>query len=77
MFLTDGHADQPGRAQKIEQEKLDSVSKAESGKGHWKPELASSSEQGVQSDKSNMSMDEMQKMGEKNAEQGKKPSGTS
>ncbi|ETN42056.1 uncharacterized protein HMPREF1541_03995, partial [Cyphellophora europaea CBS 101466] len=66
-----------GRESKIDTHKHDSVSRARSGKGEWKPELASSSEQAIQGEKNNMSMDEMQKMGEKKAEEGKTPSGSS
>lgn len=73
----DSHKDSPDRDQKIDHHKKDSVDKAKSGKGEWKPELASSSEQAVSGDKNNMSMEEMQKLGEKQAEQGKTPSGSS
>ena len=53
------------------------MNKAKSGKGEWKPELASASEQAVSGDKNNMSMDEMQKLGEQKAQEGKTPSGSS
>lgn len=75
--LIDSHSSDSERGNKIEKEKSDSVSKAQSGQGEWKPELASQSEQIMQGEKSNMSMKEMQKMGEKKAEEGKKPSGSS
>jgi hypothetical protein len=53
------------------------VSRAKSGQGEWKPELASQSEQSVQAEKNDMSVEEMQKMGEKKAQEGKEPSGSS
>lgn len=73
----DNHKDDPNRDEKIEHHKQDSVQKAKKGDAEWKPELASSSEQAVAGDKHDMSMDEMQKMGEKKAEEGKTPSGSS
>jgi hypothetical protein len=55
--------DTPDRAAKIEKHKQDAVQKG--GKGDWKPELASDSEQSVAGEKSTLTMEEMQKMGEK------------
>ena len=60
--------DTPDREKKIEEHKQDSLSKAKTKDAEWKPELASNSEQGLKSDKHNMSMEEMQKMGEKKGE---------
>lgn len=73
----DNHKDDPNRDEKIEHHKQDSVQKAKKGDAEWKPELASSSEQAVAGEKTDMSMEEMQKMGEKKAEEGKTPSGSS
>lgn len=64
--------DHPEQAEKIESHKQDSVSKVKAGKGEWKPELASASEQSVQGDKSQMTMEEMTKKGE---EKGKSDKG--
>ncbi|KAJ9650814.1 hypothetical protein H2198_009881 [Neophaeococcomyces mojaviensis] len=72
----DTHKDHPDRDQKIDHHKHDSVNRAKSGKGEWKPELASQSEQIVSGDRDDMSMDEMQKLGEKKAEEGKAPAGS-
>ena len=52
------------------------MNKAKGGKGEWKPELASSSEQAVNGDKHNMTMEEMQKLGSQKAEEGKTPAGS-
>ena len=68
--------DEEGRDQKIEKHKQDSISKAKNGNGEWKPELASQSEQIAQSEKNDMSMEEMQKMGKQKAEEGKTPAGS-
>ena len=69
--------DDDARPSKIETHKQDSVSRAKSGQGEWKPELASQSEQDIHGDKSGMTMEEMQKLGEKKAQEGKRPSGSS
>lgn len=76
-LTTDAHKDDPNRDAKIDHHKHDSVQKAKKGDAEWKPELASSSEQAVASEKNDMSMEEMQKMGKDKAEQGKSPSGSS
>jgi len=68
--------DSPNRASDIDRHKSDSVEKAKTGKGEWKPELASSSEQAISGDKHNMTIEQMQKMGETKSEQGQKPSGS-
>jgi hypothetical protein len=73
--LTDAHQDISDRDAKIEHHKNDSVQKG--GKGEWKPELASNSEQTVKADRHEMSMEEMQKEGAKKAEEGKQSSGSS
>lgn len=69
--------DDDARPSKIETHKQDSVARAQAGKGEWKPELASQSEQAVQQENNDMTIEEMQKMGEKKAEEGKRPSGSS
>lgn len=68
--------DNEDRAQEIDRHKGDSVEKAKTGRGEWKPELASSSEQAVQSEKDGMTMEQMQKMGAGKAEENKSPSGS-
>ncbi len=55
-----------------EKHKHDSVQKAKDGKGHWKEELASDSEEAVAGDRHDHSMEEMQKMGEQKGEKDKK-----
>ena len=54
--------DDPSRDAKIEHHKSDSIKKAKEGDGEWKPELASNSEQAVAGEKSDMSIEEMQKV---------------
>ncbi|KAK5046092.1 hypothetical protein LTR84_008549 [Exophiala bonariae] len=68
--------DHPERASNIERHKSDSVDKAKTGKGEWKPELASSSEQAINGDKENKTIEQMQKESAKKAEEGKNPSGS-
>ena len=48
------------------------MSRAKDGKGEWKPELASNSEQVVRHEGHNMSIEEMQKEAIQKAEEGKK-----
>ncbi|KPI35143.1 uncharacterized protein AB675_1353 [Cyphellophora attinorum] len=74
--LTPAHKDDDKRSEKIDTHKHDSVGKAKSGEGEWKPELASQSEQVAQHENNDMSMKEMQDMGAKKAEDGKRPSGS-
>ncbi|KIW11801.1 hypothetical protein PV08_09073 [Exophiala spinifera] len=64
------------RDKEIERHKSDSVEKAKTGRGEWKPELGSKSEQAVRGDKHNMTMEQMQKLGSKKAEEGKNPAGS-
>jgi hypothetical protein len=47
--------------------------KAKEGKGEWKAELASNSEQVVRHEGHNMSIEEMQKEAIQKAKEGKKP----
>jgi len=49
------------------------LSKAKAGKGEWKPELASYSEQAVQCEGHNMSIEEMRKEAAQKAKEGGKP----
>ncbi|KAK0741772.1 hypothetical protein B0T21DRAFT_360103 [Apiosordaria backusii] len=58
--------------------KQDSLSKQKSGKGHWKPELASNSEEAVKADRStdNSSIKDLQEKTKKAAEENAK-AGTS
>jgi hypothetical protein len=46
------------------------LSKAKAGKGEWKPELASNSEQVVRHEGHNMSIEEMQKEAVQKAKEG-------
>lgn len=43
--------DDPAQADNNEKHKQDSISKSKEGKGHWKPELASDSEEAVAADR--------------------------
>ncbi|KEF51641.1 uncharacterized protein A1O9_12276 [Exophiala aquamarina CBS 119918] len=74
--LSEADHDSPDRASNIDRHKSDSIEKAKTGKGEWKPELASSSEQAISGDKHNMTIEQMQKLGEKKSEEGKNPSGS-
>ncbi|KAK4204801.1 hypothetical protein QBC40DRAFT_292651 [Triangularia verruculosa] len=58
--------------------KQDSLSKQKSGKGHWKPELASNSEEAVKADRNsgNASIKDLQEQTKKAAEENSK-AGTS
>jgi hypothetical protein len=49
------------------------LSKAKEGRGEWRPELASQSEQSVRHDKHNMTVEEMQAESSKKAQEGKEP----
>ena len=60
--------DDDGRAQKIDDHKADSLEKAKTGQGEWKPELASQSEQITHAGKHDMTMEELQKMGKDKGE---------
>ncbi|RVX67587.1 hypothetical protein B0A52_08116 [Exophiala mesophila] len=75
--LSEADRDHPEKAQTIDHHKSDSVEKAKTGKGEWKPELASASEQAISGDKNNMTVEQMQKLGSKKSEEGKSPSGSS
>ena len=66
------NTDDESRAQKIDDHKTDSLEKAKTGKGEWKPELASQSEQIAQAEKHDMTMEEMQKMGKEKGEKEQK-----
>ncbi|OAP62959.1 hypothetical protein AYL99_02186 [Fonsecaea erecta] len=69
LALSEDHAHNENRAADIERHKSDSVEKAKTGRGEWKPELASQSEQATRGDKHNMTMEQMQKMTKEKAEQ--------
>ncbi|KIV93781.1 hypothetical protein PV10_04969 [Exophiala mesophila] len=75
--LSEADRDHPEKAQTIDHHKSDSVEKAKTGKGEWKPELASASEQAISGDKNDMTVEQMQKLGAKKSEEGKSPSGSS
>lgn len=72
--LTANNQDRPGIEHEREKHKQDSVQKAKDGKGEWKEELASDSEETVAASKSDHSMEEMQKMGSQKGEKDNKPS---
>ncbi|TVY56226.1 hypothetical protein LSUE1_G008716 [Lachnellula suecica] len=65
---TDRH--NPEAAEHNEKHKQDGLQKQKEGKGHWKPELASDSEEAVAADKSgdHGSIEEMQKKTAEHAE---------
>ncbi|KIW33637.1 hypothetical protein, variant [Cladophialophora immunda] len=72
LALSEDHAHTEDRAADIERHKSDSVEKAKTGRGEWKPELASQSEQATRGDKHNLTMEQMQKMAkEKGQQEGK------
>ncbi|RDW85747.1 hypothetical protein BP5796_04072 [Coleophoma crateriformis] len=70
-----GIQDHPEQSLKNETHKEDSLKKQKSGKGHWKPELASDSEEAVTADRhehadhSEAGIKELQKKTEKAAEE--------
>ncbi|KAH0844329.1 hypothetical protein FOPE_10028 [Fonsecaea pedrosoi] len=69
LALSEDHAHNEGRAADIERHKSDSVEKAKTGRGEWKPELASQSEQATRGDKHNLTMEQMQKLAKEKGEQ--------
>jgi len=75
--LSEHDRDDESRHIKVEYHKEESLKKQKDGKGEWKHELASQSEQVIAGEKSNLTMDEMRKLGEKKAEEGRNPSNTS
>ncbi|KAK3314905.1 hypothetical protein B0H66DRAFT_325557 [Apodospora peruviana] len=48
--LKETHSGDP-KPEEFDKHKQDSVNKAKSGKGHWKPELASNSEESIKADR--------------------------
>jgi len=46
-LLTVGNTDNPDQGSEYEKHKQDQLQKQKEGKGHWKPELASDSEEAV------------------------------
>jgi len=74
--LSEDNLHHEDRAKDIDHHKGDSVEKAKTGRGEWKPELASSSEQHVKADKHDMTLEEMQKLGSKRSEEDKNPGGS-
>jgi len=62
--LKEGDRDSPDLAEQNEKHKQDQLKKQKEGKGHWKPELASNSEESVAADRSHKdgeSIDDLQK----------------
>lgn len=74
--LSEDHIHRDDRHHDIDRHKADSVEKAKTGKGEWKPELASQSEQNTRSDKHDMTMEQLQKLGAKRSEEDKNPAGS-
>lgn len=72
----DNLSDDDDRHTRVEYHKQESITKQKEGQGIWKTELASQSEQIVAGEKSDLSMEEMTKLGEQKAEEGKNPSNT-
>ncbi|KIW64399.1 hypothetical protein PV04_09334 [Phialophora macrospora] len=72
LALSEDHAHNEGRAEDIDRHKADSLDKAKTGRGEWKPELASQSEQITHASKNDMTMEEMQKMTKEKAEKDRK-----
>jgi hypothetical protein len=68
------HTDEPDLGSKFEQHKQDQLQKQKEGKGHWKPELASNSEESVAADRNenNSSIKEMQDKTVKHVEEKQK-----
>ncbi|EHY52932.1 hypothetical protein HRR83_009384 [Exophiala dermatitidis] len=75
--LSEDHVHREDRDKDIDHHKRDSVEKAKTGKGEWKPELASQTEQIIQGDRSNLTIEEMQKLGARKSEDDKSPAGSS
>ncbi|KAI4141858.1 MAG: hypothetical protein LQ340_007515 [Diploschistes diacapsis] len=73
MSESDHHQHAEKRRAEIEKHKHDSLDKQKDGKGHWKGELASSSEQVVKADRgeTNASEDNIKKLQKETAELGK------
>jgi hypothetical protein len=71
--VQNNNKDRPDIAEETELSKQESFSKAKEGKGEWKPELASNSEQIVRQERHNMSIEEMQREATQKAKEGKKP----
>ncbi|KAH7360160.1 hypothetical protein BKA65DRAFT_492540 [Rhexocercosporidium sp. MPI-PUGE-AT-0058] len=62
MALKESDRHNPDQAEANERHKQDQLKKQKEGKGHWKPELASDSEEAVVADRSGKdSIEEMQK----------------
>jgi len=77
MALKESDRHNPDQAESNERHKQDQLQKQKEGKGHWKPELASDSEEAVAADRSsNESIEEMQKKTKEHVEK-KHKSGTS
>ncbi|KAG9248678.1 hypothetical protein BJ878DRAFT_412221 [Calycina marina] len=57
----------PDQAADNAKHQADSVSKAKDGKGHWKPELASDSEEAVAADRSDHSAESLKDLQDKTA----------
>ncbi|EXJ55820.1 hypothetical protein A1O7_08751 [Cladophialophora yegresii CBS 114405] len=71
LGLSEDHAHNEGRAENIDRHKEDSLEKARTGRGEWKPELASQSEQITHAGKNEMTVEEMQNLTKQKAEKDK------
>ncbi|KAG9228400.1 hypothetical protein BJ875DRAFT_477543 [Amylocarpus encephaloides] len=62
-FLKESDRHNPDQAAENEKHKQDQLRKQKEGKGHWKPELASDSEEAIQAERNHVdeSPEEMQK----------------
>ncbi|KIV86825.1 hypothetical protein PV11_02410 [Exophiala sideris] len=74
--LNEDNIHREDRDKHIDHHQKDSLDKAKTGQGEWKPELGSNSENAIAGDKHNMTMEEMQKLGEKRSEEDKNPGGS-
>ncbi|RKF78180.1 hypothetical protein GcC1_058013 [Golovinomyces cichoracearum] len=77
-YLKESNLHDSELASDCERHKQDTIKKQKEGKGHWKPELASNSEEAIAADRSQRdeSIEELQKRTAKHAEE-KYRSGTS
>lgn len=81
-LLKESNTDRPDMAEENEKHKQDLLKKSKDGKGHWKPELASDSEEAVaadrhdHSDSSEAGIKELQKKTQHHAQE-KHKTGTS
>lgn len=73
--IKESNDDVPDLGSKYEQHKQDQLNKQKEGKNHWKPELASQSEEAINADKSDKGIDQMKRETKERADRERK-SGT-